>query len=293
MHARTNKKFTEWAMLKCLKTITPETIRSWVIERRSPALLFRGQHPKPTGRVLLDVRSPSEFSHAHIPNSLNLPLFSDEERAIVGTLYKRESPEVAFQQGLDFVLPKIPHFVETFNQSCTKGNETGASEVIFYCARGGLRSASLAYLFSSGIIGDTSLDLSNVSIVEGGYKSYRQEVLNFFAEPSSQSLPSEESVYNVRLIRDKAVVLGGYTGSGKTEILKKLEELGELVVDLEGLANHKGSSFGSLGTLHCIWFFFFSCSFSFFFLFLLFFWFWFFLLLFVFLFLLFSLFLQL
>lgn len=167
-------------------------------------------------RVLLDVRSPAEYAHAHIPNALNLPLFDDTERAKIGTLYKQVSPENALLKGLDFVGPKMAGFVK---QAIKWSPER---QLIIHCWRGGKRSGAMAWLMQFAGM--------DVMIVEGGYKSYRQYILQQF---ENQLL--------------KVIILGGKTGSGKTLILKELEKQGEQIIDLEALAHHKGSAFGWIG----------------------------------------------
>ncbi len=169
-------------------------------------------------RVIIDVRSPSEFEKGHIPNAINIPLFSDEERAIVGTTYKRASPEKAMLQGLDFVGQKMSMFVKRAKKLAPE------KKLIVYCWRGGKRSGSLSWLWDM-----TGFD---VMTINGGYKAYRTHVL--------------ETIDNQPLILNR---IGGKTGTGKTKILHHLSELGEQVIDLEGLAHHKGSAFGSLGEL--------------------------------------------
>ncbi len=165
---------------------------------------------------ILDVRSPGEFSKGHFPGAFNIPLFSDDERAEVGTLYKQVSKEAAMAKGLDFAGKKLTWYIEqTQNLSVGKN-------VIIHCWRGGRRSASIATLLE--FVG------FHVNTIIGGYKSYRKFVLNQFDERQF-----------------KLIVLGGKTGSGKTDVLKCLIEKGEQVIDLEDLANHKGSAFGALG----------------------------------------------
>ncbi len=165
---------------------------------------------------MLDVRSPSEFAQGHIPGAKNLPLFTDEERAEVGTLYKQVSPEKAFMRGLDIAGAKMSWFVrEAFRLAPEKN-------VGVHCWRGGKRSSSVGTLLQfSGF---------EVNVLEGGYKAFRNFCLTDFSERKTNF-----------------IVLGGKTGSGKTEILHVLKQLGEQVVDLEGLAHHKGSAFGALG----------------------------------------------
>ncbi len=165
---------------------------------------------------VIDVRTPSEFRSGHIPGAVNIPLFSDEERARVGTLYKQVSPDKAYEAGYDFVAPKLEYFVAASRKVAI--NNT----VAVYCWRGGMRSRSFAeHIEKKGV--------EKVLVIEGGYKAFRQYALESFQEPK------------------QLLVIGGYTGSGKTRILKELESNGEQVIDLEGIAHHKGSAFGSIG----------------------------------------------
>ena len=178
--------------------------------------------------VVLDVRSPAEYEHAHIPGSFSLPLFSNEERAIVGTTYKQESREQAIKTSLDYFGPKMRKMVEMaekiYKGSC-KENSNPVSHpskiVLTYCWRGGMRSAGVGWL----------LDLYGFKVytLAGGYKSFRKYVLESFRK-----------TYPFR-------ILGGFTGSGKTEVLKQLKQKGERVIDLEEIACHKGSAFGNIG----------------------------------------------
>jgi tRNA 2-selenouridine synthase len=179
--------------------------------------------------VVIDVRSPAEYAHAHIPGAHSLPLFSDEERRIVGTAYKQQSRESAIKIGLDFFGPKMRKMVEEVesivgnHQSAVGGVENGlqtANCILTYCWRGGMRSAGVAWL----------LDLYgfNVFSLLGGYKKFRNYVLETF------KLPFEFKI------------IGGYTGSGKTEMLNALKDQGEATVDLEEIAKHRGSAFGKM-----------------------------------------------
>ncbi|MEQ8703670.1 MAG: tRNA 2-selenouridine(34) synthase MnmH [Phaeodactylibacter sp.] len=165
---------------------------------------------------LLDVRTPAEFEEAHIPGAQNLPLFSNEERAEVGTLYKQVSPRKAFLRGLDFVGPNMRTLVEEAERMAPSG------KVQLHCWRGGQRSSSVGWL----------LDLSGfeVQVIKGGYKAYRTWV---------QAALSE--------VQAPLLIVGGPTGAGKTEVLQALQAAGEQIIDLEGLAHHKGSTFGALG----------------------------------------------
>lgn len=184
---------------------------------------------------VFDVRSPGEYNHAHIPNANSLPLFSDEERKQVGTAYKQQSREAAIKMGLDFFGVKMKKMVEEVESllvgrcSLTEGADSStnneqpsmANTVLIHCWRGGMRSAAVAWL----------LDMYgfNIYLLVGGYKAYRKWVLTQF-----------EKDYNFNII-------GGYTGSGKTLVLHELKKQNKTVIDLEGLANHKGSAFGALG----------------------------------------------
>lgn len=164
---------------------------------------------------LLDIRSPKEFAAGHIPGALSFPLFSDEERHQIGTAYKQISQEKAVLMGLDFFGPNMSKMVKQAKKLAPE------KEVLLHCWRGGMRSQSVAWL----------LDLAGfkVHLLDFGYKSYRHFALEQF-----------EKQYPMLLI-------GGATGSGKTEILQELVKLGEPVIDLEKLANHKGSAFGTIG----------------------------------------------
>ncbi|HKK12457.1 MAG TPA: tRNA 2-selenouridine(34) synthase MnmH [Flavobacteriaceae bacterium] len=166
--------------------------------------------------AVIDVRSPGEFAKGNIPGAVNIPLFSNKERAEVGTAYVQQSKEKAIELGYQFVNPKLEWFLEESRKA------SGRNPVVVYCWRGGMRShAFVEHLHNHGF--------NDVSLIVGGYKSFRNHVLDFFEQP-----------FNLK-------VLGGFTGSGKTYILKALKALGEQVIDLEGLAHHKGSAFGAIG----------------------------------------------
>ncbi len=165
---------------------------------------------------VIDVRSPGEFEKGHIPGAYNIPLFSNEERARVGIAYKKQGKQEAIKLGLEIVGPKMRTMAE-------EGKKIAGAqeELLVYCWRGGMRSANMAWLFSRlGI---------QCRVMEGGYKAFRR--------------------YGRELIRQNKnlIVLGGMTGSGKTDILDELNKMGEQVLNLEYLAHHKGSAFGSIG----------------------------------------------
>ncbi len=163
---------------------------------------------------MIDVRSPKEYAQGHIVGAYNMPLFSDEERAIVGTLYKQQGKEMALLKGLDFVGIKLSRFVKIAAKIAPD------KKLLVHCWRGGMRSESVAMLLQYAGF--------EVNLLKGGYKAYRQYVLESFAQP-----------YTLQ-------VLGGKTGVGKTEILHELAKIGEQIIDLEGIACHKGSAFGHL-----------------------------------------------
>jgi len=164
---------------------------------------------------VIDVRSPSEYNHGHIPGAINIPLFDDRERETVGILYKNEGRIKAILKGLELASSDMSSKLE---RAIAVSKE---SRLLVHCWRGGMRSEAMAWLFSLGDI--------HTEILEGGYKSYRHFVLEKVDEKRSY------------------IILGGLTGSGKTDILKYLAAGGHRVIDLEGMACHKGSAFGSLG----------------------------------------------
>ncbi len=170
---------------------------------------------------VFDVRSPLEFAHAHIPGAVSLPIFTNEQRAQIGTTYKQVSRQDAIKIGLGYFGPQMLSYVQTVEHELKKYNQTDIPKVLVHCWRGGMRSGAMAWLL--GFYG------FDVVLLQGGYKSYRNHVL-------------EQLNSNVDLR-----VLGGNTGSGKTEVLHELQKQGESVIDLEALAHHKGSSFGGLG----------------------------------------------
>ena len=176
---------------------------------------------------LIDVRSPSEYYKGHMPNSINIPLFDNEERSIVGIIYKNYGREKAVIQGLEYIAIKIENIVnklfEAINVYKSKNDNSNLEEPTFkiYCARGGMRSQSISWLLEKH--NHRSVTLND------GYKSYRKWTLDSFNK------------------KWEIVVIGGKTGTGKTKILKLLGENNFQIIDLEGLACHRGSTFGGLG----------------------------------------------
>jgi tRNA 2-selenouridine synthase len=164
---------------------------------------------------ILDVRTPSEYSNGHIPGSVNLPLFSDEERAQVGTIYKKSGREEAIETGLELVGPKLKKLASQGKNLAYRNN------LKVYCWRGGMRSGKISWLFE--LVG------IKCYVLKGGIKAYRQQLLKDFT--------------NIKNL----VILQGSTGTGKSEILRRMAGMGEQVLDLEMLANHRGSAFGEIG----------------------------------------------
>lgn len=164
---------------------------------------------------ILDVRSPGEYDRAHIPGAISFPIFDNDERAKVGTTYKQVGKDEAIELGLEIVGPKLATWVKMAKEIAVDNT------VLVHCWRGGMRSGSMSWLFETAGI--------KVKILIGGYKAYRNYVLGEF----DRSIPF--------------LVLGGKTGSGKTDILLEMQKRGAQVIDLEGIAHHRGSVFGHLG----------------------------------------------
>ena len=177
--------------------------------------------------LLIDVRSPEEYYKGHMPNSINIPIFNNEERSVVGKKYKISGRENAVREGFKIIENKIDKLLKKFILIkkefliSTIDNYSNDNNIKIYCARGGMRSQSMLWL----------LEKFNYPCVtlNGGYKTYRNWVLNRFKD------------------NKKIIVIGGKTGTRKTKILNKLKSLDYQILDFESLANHRGSSFGGLG----------------------------------------------
>lgn len=169
--------------------------------------------------ALIDVRSPSEYIDSTIPGSINIPLFDDEERAQVGTLYKQESINAAKDKGLEIVSRKLPAFVKAIDQ-------TGSGRKAVFCWRGGMRSKTSATLAS--LMGLRMYRLT------GGFRAYRRWVVETLEQITE--LPP-------------CYVINGYTGTGKTELIRRLAAKGYPVINLEEMAQHRGSIFGQIGLM--------------------------------------------
>ncbi|MBY0146023.1 tRNA 2-selenouridine(34) synthase MnmH [Neobacillus niacini] len=168
--------------------------------------------------AIIDIRSPIEFKDGSIPEAINIPLFTDKEREEIGTIYKHEGQAAAKWRAMEFVSHKIPSLLNQIKEAMSNGEE-----LVIHCWRGGMRSkAVVTFLEFAGIY---------AMRLTGGYKAYRQYIL--------QQIPA--------MFPERAVVLHGLTGVGKTEVLKNLKSLGYPILDLEEMAAHRGSIFGTIG----------------------------------------------
>ncbi|MGB0975637.1 MAG: tRNA 2-selenouridine(34) synthase MnmH [Prolixibacteraceae bacterium] len=164
---------------------------------------------------VVDVRSPGEFKDGHIPHAINMALFDNDQRAVVGTIYKKQGKDDAVVKGLEYVGPKMSIWAKQAKKLAVDNT------ILIHCWRGGMRSQSMAWLFEKVGL--------RCFVLDGGYKAYRNYLLEKVAE-----IP-------------KLIVLEGFSGSGKTDILHYLKAGGSQILDLEGLANHRGSAFGGIG----------------------------------------------
>ncbi|WP_171005451.1 tRNA 2-selenouridine(34) synthase MnmH [Bacillus sp. E(2018)] len=172
--------------------------------------------------LLFDVRSPKEFEEYHIPGAYNVSIFSNEERAEIGTLYKQVSKEAAMERGLQVVAPKLPAI---YKEIQSKSKEHPDKQVVIYCARGGFRSKSIAETMN--MMGLETFQLY------GGIRSYRKSI--------------ESTLRKMVVEPRKIIVIEGHTGTMKTRLLKQLQAEGYPVLNLEEMAGHKGSIFGNIG----------------------------------------------
>ncbi|WP_321530010.1 tRNA 2-selenouridine(34) synthase MnmH [uncultured Desulfuromonas sp.] len=171
------------------------------------------------GALFVDVRSPDEFTDGTIPGAVNVPILTNEQRAEIGTLFKQKGPDAARHRGMHLVAPHIPHMIEEI----LSHRQSHRQPIVIFCWRGGLRSRAMTAFLQ--LAGYPAFQL------RGGHKAFRRTVLDFF----------EQGCWA------RMLVLRGLTGVGKTRILQQVEQRDWPVIDLEGLANHRGSAFGGVG----------------------------------------------
>ncbi|MDO7787465.1 tRNA 2-selenouridine(34) synthase MnmH [Desulforamulus aquiferis] len=167
---------------------------------------------------LIDLRSEGEFEDGSIPGAVNIPLFNNEERAKVGTVYKQIGTAEAKALGLEIAGPKGP---KLFQQISNLANE---KKVLLFCWRGGMRSK-----YTWAVMNSLGLDVCRI---QGGYKAYRRYVHGYL---DREAIPH------------KSIVLCGLTGVGKTLVLNRLADMGLPILDLEHIARHRGSAYGKIG----------------------------------------------
>ncbi len=171
------------------------------------------------GALLVDVRTALEFNEASIPGAVNVPILNDAERVEIGTLYKEQGSDIARIRGVELVAPKIPQLIQTINSLRTNARRP----IVIFCWRGGLRSRAMTAFLQ--LAGFPAFQL------RGGHKAFRRHVVDFFDHGEW----------------GRMLVLRGLTGVGKTRVLQQLSQQDQPVIDLEGLANHRGSAFGGVG----------------------------------------------
>jgi tRNA 2-selenouridine synthase len=164
--------------------------------------------------IIIDARSPKEFAQGHIPNAINIPLLNNEHRHLVGCCYKEQGQDAAVALGYQLVTPLFP----TIQQQALAA--APSKKVYLHCWRGGLRSK-----ITAGLLAEVGI---TVVMITGGYKAWRNALLTQFSMPRS------------------GCVIAGLTGTGKTDVLQSLRKSQKGVVDLEGMAHHKGSAFGGV-----------------------------------------------
>lgn len=170
--------------------------------------------------IFVDVRSPAEFNEATIVGSINIPIYNNEERALLGKIYNTKGSNIAIEKGLEIASYKL---VDIYNKFKVLKNDY--SNIIVFCWRGGMRSRSIASILYL-------VRLNNVFLLEGGYKNYRKYIFNKL---------------NKLDINFELIMLHGMTGVGKTALLNILEQKGFSVINLENMAKHRGSVFGDFG----------------------------------------------
>jgi tRNA 2-selenouridine synthase len=171
------------------------------------------------GALLVDVRSPAEFAETTIPGAINVPIFDNAERAEVGTIYSEVGQREARRRAIELVAPRIPQILKEIDEA----RDPGSPPAIIFCWRGGARSLAIT----------SFLDLAGIPALQlaGGHKAFRRYINEYFAKTDFT----------------KMLVVRGPTGVGKTQLLRTLTRESYPVLDLEGLANHRGSAFGAVG----------------------------------------------
>ncbi len=178
-----------------------------ILQNAEDVLSFQQLKPE---QLVIDVRTRAEYSENSLPNAVNYPLFDEEERSIIGTLYKQSGKQEAIEAGFDLINPKLKTILDHFEQYRDR-------EIVISCARGGMRSRAVVNLLAG--VG------FKVSQLEGGYKAYRHHVIDTIQE-----------------FKPQVIVLHGLTGIGKTRLIEQLDN----AIDLEAMAMHRSSLFGAL-----------------------------------------------
>ncbi|MFA6687822.1 MAG: tRNA 2-selenouridine(34) synthase MnmH [Desulfuromonas sp.] len=174
------------------------------------------------GSIFIDVRTPGEFAQATIPGAFNVPILTEEQRVEVGTIHKQQGPTQARIRGMELISPRLPEVINQVREL----HQQHRCPIVVFCWRGGLRSTAMtAFLHLCGL---PAYQLS------GGHKGFRRHVIDYF-----------EHAKWARML-----VFRGLTGVGKTRILQQLGKKGWPILDLEALANHRGSAFGAIGCTH-------------------------------------------
>jgi len=175
--------------------------------------------------LIIDVRTPLEFEQGHIIGAINIPLFTNEERVLIGTCYKQQGRQPAILLGFELVGSRWSEYIRTvesvLHQRFNSDQDDQQRKIFIHCWRGGMRSGSMAWALS--------MYGFNVNVLTGGYKSYRR----YYLDTLEKNYPF--------------IILSGKTGCAKTITLLEMQQVGEQVIDLEGIAKHQGSSFGSKG----------------------------------------------
>ena len=231
-----------FAVVSRASTLTEDAMETFAAAATAPGVVERADvremltATRDGGATLLDARSPGEFAKGHVPGAVNVALFDNETRAVVGTTYKTRGRGEAMVLGMSAVAPRLDALVEAATRAIEErhtgggarnAGDDGVKDVYVMCFRGGMRSSCVGWLLSEKIPG------IRVRVLSGGYKGFRKWALE---RCGALDVPAP-----------KVCIVGGRTGVGKTRALLGLEAKGEQIIDLEGLANHAGSAFGWVG----------------------------------------------